>query len=94
MDDEEDDDSPAVVLRRLQRALGVEVEVDAGTSAHSAILQASALSGEQSIIELPHWLTCPNKYSQNWIAYSLLAAGMGYGAIFLTRQVALVKAQA
>lgn len=77
--------SAMLVLHRLQRVLGVEVKLDSGTSAHAAILQASALSGDQAIIELPHWLKCPNKYSRNWIAYSLLAAGVGYGAIFLVK---------
>jgi hypothetical protein len=85
LDEEDDDDSAAGAVRRLQRTLCVEVEVNSGTSAHTAILEASALSSETQIIELPHWLMCPNKYSQNWILYSLLSLGLGYGAIYLVR---------
>ena len=75
-------------MKQLHRALSVEINIESGTSAHTAILQATELSSDDpSIVDLPKWLRMPNKYAQNWIFYSLLSFGAFYGGLFLFKYV-------
>ena len=77
---------PGEAVSKLQKVLSVDIEINSGTSAHSAILQAAQLASDRpNIVDLPKWLCMPNKYAQNWILYSLLGLGALYGGVFLVR---------
>ena len=77
---------PGDAVTRLQKILSVDIEINSGTSAHSAILQAAQLASDRpNILDLPKWLSMPNKYAQNWILYSLLGLGALYGGLFIVR---------
>lgn len=78
--------SAADALQQAELVLGVQLDIQRSTSAHAAILQASALALQQPhVLDLPRWLLMPSRYKQHWIRYTLISVGAGYCGLFLIR---------
>lgn len=73
-------------LGQAELVLGVTLNVGLSTSAHSGILEASALASQSPLLfALPPWLKMPSKYKQHWIRYLVLGIGASYASLFFIR---------